>query len=575
MFREVLADLGGRVYATSDDSSLFIWWFAHAADVAASWFGAGSGETTALHTVRMNHPDGVNAAWNTSVLGLALPLAPLTWWLGPVVVYNLCILASPVAAGMACALLLTRFTRPGAAYPAATLYAFSPYLVAQAGGHLNLSFAALPPLVGVFVHAAVTGPRGGGLAHRLQRLLPAGVLLAAAVGWQFYLSTELLAGTFLAASVCLLATAVVLRGRLLARLAPAAVVGAGAAVSALLLAAPLLSTMLAGPGAPREALRPHGVWSNDLADALVPPGFAPFGQEPEAIERVVGIDPAEVGGHLSLVWLLLGVWAAVRMWNSPRYGALVRITALTGVLVWLLSMGSSLRVGGGDTGVPGPFALVEQIPVLDNVLPMRLSVHVVLCLAVLTAVLLQDTADRAGRSRIVAVTGLVLAAASLAPAGVQAREIAIPEFFRDGAWEQSIPAEAVVKAVPQPRALAEADADQAMVWQALTGLHYRETGGYFIGSTPEHPVIYQSLLDPLDQALGRIGEEGLDAVPREELRTAVLDSAARGTDFVLVPADVPRLPAAGDELAEALRAASGAQARLVDDVWVLDLRGLA
>ncbi|WP_291796609.1 hypothetical protein [Brevibacterium sp.] len=587
-FREVLADPASRVTAANDDTSLFIWWFAHAADSVASWFGAGTGEGSLLTTVRMNHPEGVNGAWNTSVLGLAVPAAPLTWLLGPVVSFNLCILASPVAAGLACGFLLRRFAAPAAAFPAAFLYAFSPYLISQAGGHLNLSFAVLPPLVAAFLHSALTAPVGGRFPERVVRLLPAGVLLAAALVWQFYLSTELLAGTFLAAVTALLVLACVfgipavrsraLRRGLVRRLGPAALVAGGAGAIALLVAAPLLATMAADFGAPREGLRPHGVWVNDLADAVVPPSFVPFGAEEDLVPRVLGIDPAEVGGYLSAAWLLVAVWAVLRTAGSRCWGALTRTAAGTAACVWLLSMGGSLRVAGADTGLPGPFRLVESLPVLENVLPMRLAVHVVLCLSILTAVLLESvrTAQTRRRTaaRVCAVLGACATAASLAPIAVEARTVPIPALFTSGELPAVIPEDSVVKAVPQPRALAEPDAAQSMVWQAVSGMRYSETGGYFIGSTPEIPVIYQSPLDPLDQALRTVEDEGLEAVPPEDLAEAVADSARRGTDFLLVPRDVPRLPADGDALALRLAEASGAEESLHGGVWVLDLRHL-
>ena len=43
------------------------------------------------------------------------------------------------------------------------------------------------------------GPGGGAARARVAALVPWGVLLGGAIGWQFYMSSELLAGTFLAA----------------------------------------------------------------------------------------------------------------------------------------------------------------------------------------------------------------------------------------------------------------------------------------------------------------------------------------------------------------------------------------
>lgn len=584
-FRGLLAEPGGRVYAENDDTSLFVWWFANGADAVASLFSAGSGASGFLYTVQMNWPDGVNGAWNTGALGLTVPLAPITWLWGPVVAYNVAIIASPVAASLAAALFLTRFADRLPAFIGAALYGFSPYLIAQAGGHLNLSFAVLPPLVAAFLWQAAVGPGGGAARARVAALVPWGVLLGGAIGWQFYMSSELLAGTFLAALTGVLAIAAVLRRRILPRLVPTLAASGAAVVTALLLASPLLMTMANAPNRPDGAIRPHGVWNNDLADLVVPPLFAPgHGLVPD-IPRVLHIDPAEIGGYVSVAWLVVAVWAVVRHRRSARHGGLVRVLAVTVVLMWLLSMGSPLRVFGAEVPTPGPFRVIEHIPVLMNILPMRLAVHVVLCLSALTAVLLHHALRDAHRRRAAGerirgaaslgpFAAVLLTCVLIAPVAVPTRDITVPRFFTSDAVTDTIPAGAVVKALPTPRAVAEADYAQSMVWQAVTGMHYRETGGYFIGGTDSHAVTYQALLDPLDQLLR--DEEQTAVRDFDEGRTAeaVRGIRAGGTDFVLIPVDPPLLHWPADELAGPLAQTPGARAELVADVWVVDLRGI-
>lgn len=584
-FRGLLAEPGGRVYAENDDTSLFVWWFANGADAVASLFGAGSGASGFLYTTQMNWPDGVNGAWNTSALGLAVPLAPVTWLAGPVIAYNVAIIASPVVASLAAALFLTRFADRLPAFVGAALYGFSPYLIAQAGGHLNLSFAVLPPLVAAFLWQAATGPGGGAARARVVSLVPWGVLLGGAIGWQFYMSTELLAGTFLAALAGVLVMVAVLRRRILPRLVPTLAASGAAVVTALLLASPLLMTMAYAPNGPDGAIRPHGIWNNDLVDLVVPPLFAPgHGLAPD-IPRALHIDPAEIGGYVSVAWLVVAVWACLRHRRSIRHGGLVRVLACTAVVMWLVSMGSPLRVFGAEVPVPGPFRLIEHVPVLMNILPMRLAVHVVLCLSALTAVLLHHALRdvcrrRAGGERIrdAATLGpfaaVLLTCVLVAPIAVPTRDITVPRFFTTGAAQDAIPADAVVKALPTPRAIAEADHAQAMLWQAETGMHYRETGGYFIGGTDSHAVTYQSLLDPLDQLLRDEEQTAARDFDEGDTAEAVRGVRAGGTDLILIPVDPPLLHWPGEELADALAQTPGARAELVEDVWVVDLRGI-
>ncbi len=152
VFGGVAADPGGQVSAGNDDSSLFIWWLGHGAEVLAGFLGFGDGSVAAgegfLFTDAMNAlGGGVNGAWNTSLTGIAIVLAPLTWVAGPIIAYNVLILAIPVLNSLATAVLFTRFLRRGPAFAAAAGVGFSSYTIARLSGHPNLAFAIAPPLV--------------------------------------------------------------------------------------------------------------------------------------------------------------------------------------------------------------------------------------------------------------------------------------------------------------------------------------------------------------------------------------------------------------------------------------------
>ncbi|MEV0983134.1 YfhO family protein [Brevibacterium sp. NPDC049920] len=565
VFGEVIAHPGTRVFADNDDTSLFIWWLAHAADVVAGWFGQGSGERHLLYSTSMHHPAGVNGGWNTTVLGLALPLVPVTWLAGPVVAYNLTIIAAPVASALAAAALVHRFVPRLPAFVGGFAYGFSTYLVSQASGHLNLAFAVLPPLVALgIVELLRTGPR--------RRPVVTGVWLGCAIGWQFYVSTELLAGTFLAA-VCLLLAVLVCAPRILAR-AGLQLLGGGllAAGIAVLIGTPLLLAMFTLPGAPGQTIRPHGVWNNDLLDPLVPGAYTLLGGGPTPIPRQLGLDPSEIGGYTGIVWLVCAALTVLALHRSTRYGTLVRVTALAGLLVWLLSMGAPWYVWGRPVWEHTPFRLVELLPVLGNVLPMRLAVHSTLALSVLLALGLWRClrSPRPALRRL----GPIAAALSLllvAPGAVTARPIIIPDFYT-GAYAEVIPAGSVVKTLPRPVAMATPHADEAMVWQALTGMHYRETGGYFIGSTPESSIIFSAPADPLDAVLDEHRGSPLPDGARPRGREAVDALRARGVDFVVIAVDGAHLPHEALAIAQYTSRAAGAPYLEIDGVYLIDLR---
>ncbi len=115
------------------------------------------------------------------------------------------------------------------------------------------------------------------------------------------------------------------------------------------------------------------------------------------------------------------------------------------VVFFVLSLGSTLRVGGIDTGVPLPFSLLTAIPLLDELrAPSRFSIVAVLSLAVLLALVWSRAMNRFGRplpltflaSALLAFEYLALPT-PLFPAGV-------PPLYRELAKE----AEATVVEIP-------------------------------------------------------------------------------------------------------------------------------
>lgn len=561
----LLAHPGDHVFADNDDTSLFIWWIGHAADVVSSWFGGGHGDHSLLYTHEMNAPTGVNGAWNTSVVGLALPLVPLTWLAGPVVAFNAAIVAAPVVDALAAALLARLFMARPAAFLAGFAFGFSPYVVAQSSGHLNLAFVpAIPLALWALLRMDRCRTRGARRA--------CAAVFGLVLGWQFYVSTEVLAGMFLAGCVFVLSWAVFdLRGlrvfvqrtwtQLLAAVGLALCVGAS-----------LLIVMTTAPGAPQQTIRPTGVWNSDLLDLVVPGTYTWIGSAPEVIPRQVPIDPAEIGAYLSIIWLVLVLVVTWRMWRHPVLAKPVRITAVAGALMFLLSMGSPLYVAGEAVLPWGPFALVEALPVLGNVLPMRLAVYSTLAASLLLGIAWQTRyAWSSGWARD-AVTVGVLGSLVMSTSGpVTTRTVDVPDFYTDEIAER-IPEGSVVKTLPRPQAMATPHADETMVYQAVSGFSYAETGGYFIGSTDTSPVVYSTPPDAVDVLLEgqEILPEGADPLAAE----AMTELAADGVDFVVVSGSGWFLPHEASDIADYLGTSSGLDPVETQGVYLLDLRSL-
>ncbi len=566
IFGSVAADPGGSVVASNDDTSLFIWWLGHGAQVLAGALGFGPGETGGLlYTESMNAlGGGVNGAWNTSLAGFAILLAPVTWVAGPIVSYNLLVLAFPVLGSLATAVLFRRFLDRLPAFIAAAGVGFSSYVIAQLGGHPNLAYIVTPPLTAWAILALLDLGRRqaehGRSCLRGRRLWLLGGGFGLLLGFQFYVSTEVLAGTFLAA-LCFLASLAVF-GRRLYRARSWLTLGLGSAIAgliALLYAVPLLVTM-AGPNAPQGAIRPHGVWNTDLLDPILPAAPAWLSSGVSPLPRIMDIDPAELGAYIGAPALLAAVLIVVGLAHRSAHAVPLRIAAGTGLLVFLLALGSPILLGGRVVLETGPFALIEAVPVLNNILPMRLVLHSTIALFAVLGIGLQWAStrlkSRGARSLIIL---LVLAAVTVVPAPQAAHEVTVPAFFSESIAEV-VPTGSVVKTFPRPLAWAEPHADEAMVWQSVSGFRYRETGGYFIGSSPQSPVIYSAPEDALDELLhGSVfdGEPMPDA-ESQEVGAAVAELRDSGVDFIVLAPEAPLLPGGDGVYEEFLDTAVGA-----------------
>jgi hypothetical protein len=120
-----------------------------------------------------------------------------------------------------------------------------------------------------------------------------------------------------------------------------------------------------------------------------------------------GIDAMEQVLWIGLVPLLFLALTA-REWHTTRG---VRIWTLTAVVFGLIALGPFLRVGGIDTALPLPDAVLRYVPVFSNArIPGRAVVVVQLAIAVLLAHAL------ARRSRTTALLLLLLVAAEAFPA---------------------------------------------------------------------------------------------------------------------------------------------------------------
>jgi hypothetical protein len=512
------ASLTHRVLGLGTDPFLIMWFL--------GWWPYAFLHGLSLHTGLVWQPLGVDLAWTTSVLFLAVLAAPITVLAGPVLAYNCLTLAAPVLAAWGAYALCWHFTRKAsAAFIGGLVFGFSSYEMGQCFDHLNLDFCAAIPMLVLVACRRVQGQAG-----RVQTILVLAILLTI----QFFVSEEIFASGLLFAGIGWWLAILLLpplRPGLRALLGD--LVAAGFIV--ILAASPFLRAMLADPGGLYHPAYWPVLFSTDLANLVIPTQLTAFGGAlfaPLSSKFTGGLE--EQGAYLDfLVLLILSVWV-VQGWQYP---ARKLWTAMFAILV-LFSLGPVLHVAGVRTMLPLPWALIVHVPALGAALPARFCLYLSLLAAIGAACWVAD----GGRSRLW-LAGLAWLFCLPAPHITQPNpEIAF--FTTPGRVAATLGPGAKILVTPF------GITGPSMLWQAEQKFGFRVTGGY-LGYPPAPELRYPAVLDLF---------QGLESPQLGD--NIKLYCAATGTNFIVVaPGTSPAL--------RVVLAALPWPARQVDDVLIL------
>jgi hypothetical protein len=443
--------------------------------VQFEWVLANAARTVAhlsdpFFTDLMNHPAGVNLMANTSVWALALPLAPITALFGAPVAF--CVLVTGAFFGTAFAwyFVLSRFVLRSrvAAFAGGALAGFLPGMVGQGTGHPNIVAQFMVP----FIVAIVLGMREPG--HVVRN----GLLLAAAVTYQFFVNEEVLLLTALALGIFVVAYWIQ-RPAVIRRALPDALrsLAVTAVVVAALVAYPLYR-QFRGPqayhGLPDWVLE----YNTDVMSYVSYAEQSLAGSKAGAEKLAQGV--AEQNTFYGWGLLVLVVFTVYWL----RRSAAVKALAAVGLVFAVLSFGRTLTVGGEKTQVAGPWAAVSHLPLLDTVVPTRLSLVTIPVVALLVALFVERIMADRGEVRLVGAVALAVALLPIVPIplAVQDRR-PTPEFFASGEWRRYVPAGGTIGLLP----FAWDSSLDMMQYQTGQHLDFAILNGYFLGPDPGSP----------------------------------------------------------------------------------------
>jgi hypothetical protein len=471
----------------SADQIMDIWW------IEWDYFALIHGHNP-LFTDWLNYPVGLNAGVNTSMLALGWLVSPITFLFGPVVSWNVLERAAPFVSALSMCLVLRRWTRwwP-AAFVGGLLYGFSCY-VTSSGSHLNLAFVPLPPLFFLLLYEA--------LERQRWRPKRTGALLGLVCAAQYFIWPEIFASMVIMGATATVLWVLANRKHISGNRHYLKMTSISfLLVGAVLLVYPITFTLFGPehingvPNAPTNLAALHG----DLVGLLVPGYFQRL-----AIPRLRSyylLNSATMYLGIPLV-VAIGVIVVL----LRKRGIVLLAGALT-IISLILSLGSTLYVGGHDTHLPLPFIVLAHLPLAQGILSTRFSLFTILFGSAIVAIGIDVVHRRVVTSRYlgriamrwrevaaigVSMTIALIVALPTLPSRQQPTSAtdAFPLFSSLEA-SKNIPDGSAVLSYPYPNtpvfpgstvgfsySQRYQSVNDVMLDQAVSGMHFRLIGGY-------------------------------------------------------------------------------------------------
>ncbi len=417
-------------------------------------------------TPQMGAPLGVNLLDNTSMLGIAIPLAPLTAAAGAYTSYLVMTMLGLAGTATAWYWLLSRKlvrSRLGAALGGAVA-GFGPGMIAHVAGQADLVINFLIPFILWLTFDVATGRR------RWRRAFALGVLIA----YQMFLNQETLLVTAVGAAVFAIVLAATSRDAR-ERARPFLVnLGVAGGVAFVLLAYPLWFEFF-GPqhvsglvsGAVHTGSTLPGLWR--LPQTSLGAGVGLTGTGGIGNEQNVALGPALVLLGCIAVWL--------------HRNRIVLASAAAGLVLLILSLGSRVDVGG--LHLIGPYRLLISLPIFASLTPARMGLALLPVAAVLIAVAIDRLSLTPGPWRWPHVLGRIVVAAALLPLFPTPVPTVpgpvVPAFITSGTWRHYVDDTHSVVAFP----VTVRHAPTLIAWSTATADDLRVANGYFLG--PDAP----------------------------------------------------------------------------------------
>jgi hypothetical protein len=278
-------------------------------------------------------------------------------------------------------------------------------------------------------------------------------------------------------------------------------------------------------------------------------------------------NPTEENSYLG--WPLLLALPVLMVLLRRR--AVAWALAGTAALFAVLSFGRDIVVNGRRSGVKGPWALLDRLPLLDSVVPTRLALVVAPIVGCLIALALTHLSTSPQRRRLRWAVGAATVAVliPLIPTPLPTRDRPpVPRFFATGSFRPYVTADGSVLGVPPHETINV----ETMRWQTATNLAFANYGGYFLAPDRAAQHRRANFGRPWPQLWFVVFEASRTGVPitvAEDDRARILgELRERRVSSIVLPASQSQAEVTRTTLDGLL-----GPGRNVDDVWVWRVPG--
>jgi len=440
IFHEVwFALINGQVPGGGEgDTGQVLWWLKINAEALYN-------RDFLLFTDAGNFSSGINALWNQSILGFSILLAPITKLVNPVLSYNMLVIALPFLSTFGLWYLLKTLGKENRIFWS-LLYGFGPLVPLHILGHINIATLGLLPLIVAFIHRYISNGRIRDLGTTLFLII-----------FQFFTSSEILLLTAILALVVFL---IELKDKLNFLLVKRSFYLVFLSTIALIYP---VYYFLRGAQSVDGPVQDSDLWKNDLLTFLFPPNTTllhfdnkvnQWGSAHEAL------------GYLGIFLLGYLLFFTLKRGGIFYYPILI-------VVFYILSLGPTLHSSIYSSNFSLPYKLIDNIPVISNALPARLSILTFLLIILYLSS--KNYNQLLIKKLKYIIPGALFASLLMAPLAYNASEIMVPKAVKSGAVCKIFAGKNVyIVPIPRPGFAG------GMLWQATCKTKFNTFGTYNI-----------------------------------------------------------------------------------------------